>query len=197
MLTEKKSSPVLISDEHQTTVTSLTVVSTSDLKDYLEVTHSEDDTQIDSHLLTAIDWFERITGHMVNEQTRKAIFDRESNEFELPSMPVSSIDSVDASEEGTKTSQTISNFYLYGSSPPCVRVKDTHSWGHPLDSVEITYTAGYSDVGDVPPGVKEMLKKMVADLYESRSSITEESGTPSELPMNWKSMLFPYSVIRL
>lgn len=194
MLTPRTDTPRLLSDEQTSLTTSISLLTTADLKDYLEITHSEDDTQIDAHLATARDYFDRISGHRLDRQERQALFDRASRIYELPSKPFVSLDAVESLDEGTATSEGTSNFYVYGTDAPEVKVKRAFAWSAPLDAVRFTYTAGYTSASDVPAGVAEVLKKMVSDLYEFRTSVHQEGNVPRELVMTWKELLTPYSV---
>lgn len=197
MLTNSVPPLRLLSDERVSTDTSFDVVSTTDLKDYLEIGHSDDDTQIEAHRATAEDYFERITGHALNEQTRESEFSRTDRLFELPVYPVRSLDAVETEDEGDTDSMDKSGFYLRGRQPTKVVKKDATAWNSPADLVRITYTAGYTSVDDVPAGVVESIKKMVSDLYEFRTSLTQEGNVPRELTLSWKQLLTPYRIFRL
>jgi uncharacterized phiE125 gp8 family phage protein len=196
-LTNRPREPRLLSDVQVTVSTDIDVVSISELKDFLEVTHTEDDAQIQAHLNTALDFFDRVAGHRLDEQTRRATFDQDFHLYELPSKPVTSIDAVKTSYQGTETAQDASNFFLYADDPPEVRTKTGHAWNSPLDSVIIDYVCGYADANDVPSGIVEVIKKMVSDLYENRTSESQEGNVPRELAMNWKQLITPYMIIKL
>lgn len=197
MLTRKETNPRLRSDRRASTETSISVLSLSDVKDYLEVTHSEDDSQIEDHLSTARDFFGRISGHRIDEQTREATFDRAARLYEIPSRPVNSLTKFESLDEGTATEHDVSNIYTYGSEAPEVHVKRAFAFSAPLDAVRITYTAGYPSASDVPNGIGEVLKKMVSDLYEFRTSVHQTSNVPRELVLQWKDLLTPYSILTL
>lgn len=196
MLTNQKRPPRLLSDEQESVSADFTLVSLSEMKSFLEVTHSEDDDQIRSHYKTALDWFQRITGHRIHEQTRRVRYDRAAARYELPSKPASSISDVKSSYEGDLSDEDVGQFFLYESEPPEVRVKSGQSWTHPLDFVQFDYVTGYAEKGDVPEGIGEIVRKMVSDLYEFRTSVQLEGNVPRELTITWKEMLTPYSILR-
>lgn len=196
MLTRKRSAPRLLSDDLVSTDTEVSVLSLSALKDYLEVTHSEDDEQIEGHLATARDLFGRLSGHRINEETRRALFDRASEVYEMPSRPVNAVTGFEKLDEGTATALDIDHVYTYGTDAPEVRTKRAFAFSGPLDAVRFEYTAGYTSPSEVPDGIVEVLKKMVSDLYEFRTSVHQEGNIPRELVMTWKEISTPYSIIK-
>lgn len=196
-LTHLPSRVHLTSDERVSVDTDITPVSTDDLKAYLVIEHSDDDALLEALLDTAVAEFEARTNHYLDEQTRAATYDGVTDSFRIPAKPFGSLAKVESLDEGAATDEGASNFYVAGTEPAEVRIKRGTSFEHPLQEIKITYTCGYSSASAVPAQVVMILKKMVADLYEFRTSVHQDGQIPRELPMQWKEMLSPVSLIWL
>lgn len=198
MLTRRPTRPILLDDALKTLTGATDVLSTADAKDYLNVTHTDDDALIGAMINTAKDFFTRSTGHRLDDEIRTAVYDKTADVFDLPAFPVRSISAVRTLDEDSSESMTASDFYLRGNAPVRVHMLDTKTWNTPADGVEIDYVCGYDSVGDVPDGIAEVLKKMVSDLYEFRSSVTVNAGeVPRKLPMEWSMLVSPYRLFKI
>ncbi|NBB47102.1 hypothetical protein GVN24_02310 [Rhizobium sp. CRIBSB] len=62
------------------------------------------------------------------------------------------------------------------------------------ESVEISFTAGYGEVTDVPAPILHAIRMTVAHWYVERQIVT--FSTPSEIPMGTSALLAPYKVYR-
>lgn len=197
MLTRKRRNPVLISHTRQSTTAKHTALSLADAKDFLEIGHTDDDAQISAHIKAARDIFRRHTGHYLDDQVRRAEWDQAASRMNLPAMPVRSVTAVETLYQGSATSMDPANFFLHGSQPPDLRAKSAVSFPSPRDTFAAEFDAGYASASDVPDGIEEVLRRMVADMFENRVSQSSETGTADELPMSWKRMMTPYKIVTL
>lgn len=196
-LTTERREVRLISDSLVSVDTDIDPVTTAEVKEYLVIEHSDDDTLLDLLRTTAVSEFERMTSHYLDEQTRAATFNGAAPEYRIPAIPFGSLTKVESLDEGSATDEGASNFYVSGARPARVRIKRGTSFEHPLQEVKITYVCGYATTGDVPEQVKMILKKMIADLYEFRTSVHQEGNIPRELPMKWEDLISTVSLIHL
>lgn len=191
--------PRLLFDRHLDTYAETKALRLKDAKDHLNVRHSDDDALIQSQINAVEDLFERVTGHCLDDQSRRAQFDRVNHRVRLPKTPVQEIEAIEVMYQGSvKKSLTLSNFFLYSADPYEVRSTSTVSWPHPNDAYRIEYRAGYTDDENVPDGIREVLRKMVADLYTYRTTIdVGKTGTADELPADWRTIITPYVLPKL
>lgn len=186
--------PTLLADEQVSVQSSFLAVGLSDVEDYLMISHSQDSSMIADLIRTAMEQFEAHTSHYLEEQTRRAVFAPRPTHIRLPAQPVSSLDKVETVDEGSATQESASDWYLMGTSPPEVRLKGSGSVSSgEWQEIRFEYTSGYSSANDVPHSIQTVLKKMVSDLYEYRTTKGEGlNRTLSEQPFPWKDMLAPH-----
>jgi len=79
-----------------------------------------------------------------------------------------------------------------------VDLVDGYSWPSVYDradAVQIQYDTGFGDApADVPAGIVQAVKLIVAHWYETRTAVTEKSM--SELPLGVRTLLHKYRVTR-
>lgn len=198
-LTKNEREPYLITDELVSVETDIDPLSLDDAKDFLEIGHDQDDTKIQAFINAAEDIFQRVSGHYLDEQKRRVEWDQVSHNITIPSTPVNSISSVEVLYQGSvQKSMSVDDFYLHGSNPPNLRSIETLSFTAKRDTFRVEFIAGYDSKDDVPNGIYEVLKRMVADLHENRVSMDVASGTQAhELPMDWKTLILPFKITKI
>lgn len=197
-LTRNRREPYLITDELVSVDTDIDPLSLSDAKDFLEIGHSQDDSKIELFIKSATDVFQRVSGHYIDEQTRRVEWDRVSHDITIPATPVQSISSVEILYQGSvEKSMSTGDFFLHGSNPPNIRAVETLTFPADRDTFRVEFVAGYSSKSNVPDGIFEVLKRMVADLYENRVSVDVNTGTLDELPMDWKTLIMPFKITKI
>lgn len=152
-------------------------VSTSDMKNFLRVVHSEDDTEIAAQVLEAKKRLQNWTGRVFINEVWYLYLDKfpVGDEITLEWPPLVSVDSITYTDENGTTGQTFSssNYEVSTSGDQGrVRLLSGQSWPNTkdlYDAVTIEFTAGYgANASDVPEDIKAAIKLKVGDLYENR-----------------------------
>ena len=160
------------------------LITTSDVKDYVRIDTTADDTLIDRMIVQARIWCENYISRDIVAKQRKYYMDKAEGFIQIPFAPVATITSVtvqgqtaEYQEKGLNKEQIILtsgvNEVLSGSNTPFAK------------EVLITYTtAGLSD--DL---IKQALLQMVSTYYDNRADFVEGGRILSEIPTNVKSIL--------
>lgn len=195
-------------------------VTLADMKLFLRVDHTTEDTLISALIKSARRFCEWYTGRAFINQTWDLWLDgiptQQSNTWwdgerdghisiisnakayiELPRGPVSSVTSFYYyTQGGTQTLWASTNYDVDSiSSPGRLIPKMGKAWPSDLrrgNSINITYVAGYgSAASDVPADILDAIKLTCAHLFEHRGDSTESP------PKTAKVLLNPYKVIKL
>ncbi len=146
-------------------------------KSHVRVTFNDDDAYLSLCLQRAIDLFERHAGWFVfgNTTVWVPLVTSTTTRIALPVQPVSdftvSLDSVDISSEYRM---------LRGSTATTPWFLERKDGGIIPSGLEITLTAGYSDMASLPPSVIDISFRIAAHFYENRESVT--SYTLEQVP---------------
>lgn len=172
------------------------MISLSEAKAQLNLTHDEDDTLIDSLISAVTKVCEHQTHRAITVTTKVETLDTFSTWIiELPVAPFVSITSVrydDADEveqtlvEGTDFTLDTRNlkakiYPIYGGAWPSTHPKP--------QSVRITYQVGYSTV---PDDLKQAALMLLSSLYEQREAHVDHTQVP--VPFGVELLLGPYRV---
>jgi len=152
-------------------VTGSEIVSTQDVKDFVRIDTSADDTIIDRMITAARIWCENYIGKDIVAKNRTFYLQEVDDRFTLPFAPVASISSV--TSEGTAVT-----YESYGLDDTMIEIKSL-----PADEVKVTYvTTGLTD--DL---VKEAILHLVATMYDYRADFVD--GNVNEVPNSTKKLL--------
>jgi len=160
----------------------VSAVTTADLKDYVRVTHSLEDTLIGALGLAATSAVERESQRLLQVRAvtlRLQAMPDVDEPIELPGGPVVSITSV------TVDGNAVTGCVAFGDAPAVMF--PASSWpvatgiGYP---VTITYQAGHATV---PQTLSHAVKMTVAHWYENRAAVDEMTLT--EVPMAVKYLI--------
>lgn len=152
-------------------VTGSEIVSTQDVKDFVRIDTSADDTIIDRMITAARIWCENYIGKDIVAKNRTFYLQEVDDRFTLPFAPVASISSV--TSEGTAVT-----YNSYGLDDTMIEIKSL-----PADEVKVTYvTTGLTD--DL---VKEAILHLVATMYDYRADFVD--GNVNEVPNSTKKLL--------
>ena len=144
-----------------------------EVKNYLRITNTRDDSYINSIIPNARIRAEKYLNSDIVSKQRREYFANLSEPINLRYSPLSTVDSV--SVDGvTMTVET--DYTVEGLDNPLFKLEESSA-----DKVTITYTTAGIDASLVKPGVLAL----VAELYHSR---TEKVTT------NWRSFLSPFKV---
>ena len=171
------------------------VVSVADIKSYLRVDHSTDDTLIEALRDASIAWVEDYCNTRLGDVTAVGYLDNFYS-GRIPIGPVVSISSVTYTAPGnsTQTLSTTKYYYDLKTKPARIvfhEVPDLED--DALNRVQINMTIGYAEA-DVPLPLIQAIKLMTAHLYETRVPVV--TGTIAiEVPLALKALLNPYRVL--
>jgi uncharacterized phiE125 gp8 family phage protein len=162
------------------------LITTSDVKDYVRIDTTADDTLIDRMIVQARIWCENYISRDIVAKARKYYLDKAEGFIQIPFAPVATITSVtvqgssaEYQEKGLNKEQIILtsgvNQVLSGSNTSFAM------------EVLITYTtAGLSD--DL---IKQALLQMVSTYYDNRTDFIQGKNV-NEIPTDVKSILSSY-----
>ena len=165
------------------------LITTSDVKDYVRIDTTADDTLIDRMIVQARIWCENYISRDIVAKERKYYLDKAEGFIQIPFAPVATITSVtvqgssaEYQEKGLNKEQIILtsgvNQVLSGSNTSFAM------------EVLITYTtAGVSD--DL---IKQALLQMVSTYYDNRTDFIQGKNV-NEIPTNVKSILASYKTM--
>jgi uncharacterized phiE125 gp8 family phage protein len=167
------------------------VITTAELKSFLRVDSSSEDSLIDGFLLAAMAYAQHYTGLAIGSQTIELALDAfPDGGISLPLIPATSITSV-IYVDAAGTSQTLlsSLYYLndYSSQDHQVTLVYGAEWPDTRDTtnaVKVRYVAGSATL---PASVKAALMLLVGHLYENRQEATEKAL--HSLPLGIKALL--------
>lgn len=152
-------------------VTGSEIVTTQNVKDFVRIDTSADDTIIDRMITAARLWCENYIGKDIVAKNRTFYLQEVDDRFTLPFAPVASISSV--TSEGTAVT-----YESYGLDDTMIEIKSL-----PADEVKVTYvTTGLTD--DL---VKEAILHLVATMYDYRADFVD--GNVNEVPNSTKKLL--------
>jgi len=190
-------------------------ITSAEVKNWLRIDGSDDDTVISTLLKASHNWAKRYTARSITTQTLKLSIDsvydtdipvKEGNyvgidqditrrSILLPQSPVASISSVkyydDADTESTFAS---SKYYLDSAGVPArfvLRNGESYPTGlRVANALEITYVAGYGGASDVPDDIKHACLIYTAWLFEHRGDGVERMSAPYQATQ----LLQPYVI---
>lgn len=169
------------------------VVSVSELKTHLRVTHSDDDTYIEGVIKAAQQLAERHCYLTLPQATFKAYYD-EVDDLEITRHPVQSITSIQYYNFSDVLTTISSDNYKTDLNDFPARVWfdaefETNS-DRPAACI-VTFVAGYADVADIDSGLKQAIKMIAADMYDQRMSLVH--GSTSKAIVDYRLILNAFS----
>ena len=127
--------------------------------------------------------------------TRLYPYDFVNSAFSLPLNPVIGVSSVSYTDvEGNAVVLNPSTYQVASARWPArVMPNTTNVWPFTnylrMDSVSVTFTAGYTSVGLIPPAYKRAVKYLFAHFYENREALSATAGEPAKLPYALGAMI--------
>ncbi len=182
----------------QSTAPSTEAVSTADLKSWMRVDASDEDTLIGNLAGAARNAFETETHRQLITATwklRLTVFP--AGEIVLPVSPLQSVTSITYVDNDDVTQTVSSDDYDVDtkSTPGRIRPSSGNDWpsdsrGHTEDVI-ITFVAGYGDASsDVPDGITAAVKLLAAHWFENREASSVVNL--SVLPLAYRSLVRHY-----
>lgn len=172
-------------------------VTLAEVKSHLRITHSEEDTLLNSLITAARVHAEDFTRRSLITRTAEVLLDEfPTDEIWLPYMPVTSVTSIKYTDyEDTETTLDSSNYIVdIYSRPPRIVCAYGESWPSdtlkPVNGVAIQYECG----GDVPEPIKQGILMHVAHLYEHREAVYTGYTVITTMPLGLEALYWPYRI---
>ena len=175
-------------------------VSLAQAKIHCRVDHTADDALLTSLIVAARQWCEQIMRRSIMTQTRTLSLDDWPNGMiQLPFSKVQSIVSIQYYDQNSNV-QTLptSSYYTDFISEPA-RISFAPATALPvaeidrINSITVTYVAGYGDASDVPQAISQAILLLVGHWYENReASIVAVSI--ADVPMATTALLSTYRI---
>jgi len=174
------------------------VVSTADLKAFLRVEHSEEDTLIEAMREAAILHIENVTNLRIGDRSVSITYEDVYSKFEIPVGPVdvtgfTLLYRTDASSMITMVKDT--DYYLDHLRKPAqvslINVPNVYDYS--FYKMQVVATVGYTEA-TVPEAIVHAIKLLVAHMYELRQP--EVIGTiTTQVKIGLDALLNPYRIV--
>jgi uncharacterized phiE125 gp8 family phage protein len=172
-------------------------LSLADLKLFLKLDHDEDDTLIGSLISAARRHVEKVTGRRLVSQIWRLVLDAwpADGVVHLPLAPVVAVEAARLrAGDGTPTVLATGGWVLDPASSR-LHVPSRPSVLRPFAGIEIDIQAGYGGADDVPPGLKQAVRLLVAHWYENRA--VDSAGGQIAVPIAAAALMAPERAVRL
>lgn len=151
-------------------------ITTAQMKAYLRVETSEDDTLIASLIQMGREQVEAITHRALFTTTYVEYFDDLPSEFVLQRSPLQSVDSITYVDTFGDTQTLSSSFYRVDTTSMPARITKAYGATWPsvrriTNTVAVTYDAGETDVDDIPARLVQAVRYFVTHAYEHRELV--------------------------
>ncbi len=170
-----------------TTAPATEVWTLSEVKNYLKVDTSADDTLITTLLQSAREVAERYLNQALITQTITEKLDRLSNPtIYLSVSPVIAVSSFQYADSQNTTQTYNASNYIVDTFEKPARLSLAYGKTWPtlygnINDVTITYTAGYgATAASVPMQIRQAILMMIADSYDNREDYVKKLPTASE-----------------
>ena len=151
------------------------LITTQNVKDYVRIDTSEDDTLIGQMIVQARIWCENYISRDIVAKNRTYYLDKTNGIFDLPFAPVASISSL--SIDGTSADYTV-----LGLDNETIELD-----GGAAEKVSVTYVTSGLDNGLI----KQAMLQLISTYYDNRADF--KTGTiVTEVPTNVKAVLASY-----
>ena len=149
-------------------------ITTAEAKAHLRVTHTDEDSVIDRFIVTAREWVETRSGHILVQRSLTQSFAKWTPFLELFYRPVVDVTGI-AYTDADGADQTLADyaqttdrypFRIYPDDRPAIAENST---------IVVTFTAGYAP-GDEPQLLIQAMLVLIAGMYGNRGSIPQETA---------------------
>jgi len=169
----------------------------SNLNLYTDFT--DDDELLDGLIAVAVDYVENFTRRALLTQTITLTCDGFPNYFEIERPILQSVTSIQYIDSDGNTQTLGSSKYTIDTSSTPGRIVEAYGESWPstqsiINSVTVTYKAGYTSAENVPNQIKQAMKILIGDWYKDRESYIVGVSNVNELPHTAKILLMPYQV---
>lgn len=173
-------------------------VSVAEAKHHLRITHSDDDTYIETLLLAATHHCEEFQRRKYLEQTVVEKFDSFATTIRPRYSPLISINSIQYVDTASSTQTLDAAEYDVDTTEEPGRITPAYTKSWPatrdmMNAVTLTYLAGYGTADQVPDEFKQAILLLVGHLYQHRMTVTDERLI--QTPEATKALLWPKRIL--
>lgn len=153
-------------------------VALDDAKAHLRITHDADDEAIAALVKTARQICEEYTGlALITRDCRLYLDQWPKHTLSLPKPPLVNVAAINVYDANGDAAEFPAAAYAVDTvgRPGRIEMTGTPPWpGQPLGGIEIEFSAGFGETpDDVPPDLREGIKRLVAHLYMNRGDTGE------------------------
>ena len=174
------------------------VVSTADLKAFLRVEHSEEDTLIEAMREAAILHIENVTNLRIGDRVVSITYEDVYSKFEIPVGPVSVTGFALLYRTDANTMLPLvkdTDYYLDHLRKPAQvsLINVPNAYDYSFYKMQVAATVGYTEA-TVPEAIVHAIKLLVAHMYEMRQP--EVVGTiTTQVKLGLDALLNPYRIV--
>jgi len=161
-------------------------VGLSNMRDFLKVSHRDEDALIAGYIRAATAACEGFTGRkLINQQWQLAFNDWAEEVIQIPLSPILSVDNIEV-WQGGQFQVIAPEYYLLDrtSYQPKILPRAGYQWAVPeidVAGIKITISAGFgTDQNDLPHDIRLGLMHWVAGAYDGRGSFENQAVTMAE-----------------
>lgn len=171
-----------------------------EVKDFLRVSHDEEDNLISMMLAVATELAEKILNRSLTPRTLRYYSDQfPVGQIELPYSPISSITSVQYLDANGDLQTFATDQYQISAVGGYRRIAPIPGGVWPpvpsstYDSVQITYVAGYATRDLIPAPIRQGILYHLSHLYDIREPVIVAASV-AQVPFSIQQMYAPYRV---
>jgi len=175
-------------------------VSLAEVKSFLRLTGSDEDSLLEMLVKAAREYAENFTGRQCMTATWDYSIDEiVGNEILLPRSPLQSITSINYYDTTNVLTLWASTNYVVDSSqaPPKITEAYERYWPTTMDkanAVIIRGVYGYTSASLVPGSLRLAILQLVAHFYENRETIYAGTIISGKVPIGLESLLYSFKV---
>lgn len=164
-------------------------LSLAEARAHLHVTHTEDDEYLIGLITTARVYVEMVTGRALVTQTWKAWYAGFEKRLVIPWPRLQSVETVRVRNSAGAWATLETSVYSVDSDVEPGAVVEAYgaTWPsitlHPVNPIEIAFTAGYGAAAAVPRPLKQAMLLLIGHWYEHREAVIvpDRNGAESKL----------------
>lgn len=155
-------------------------VALDELAHFLRVEEDDDNPLLRSFLDFATDKAESITGRRLAQQTWRLDLEKFESEIILPYPPLISVDSIIYYDSNNVQTTLDTSYYEVTGISHIGKIKPNYGYTYPstypkTDAVQITFTCGYTGAELIPEGIKNGIKSVVWQMYDTRGEKIDDN----------------------
>lgn len=155
------------------------VVSLDEVKTWLKIDGTDEDTLLTSLIASATAECEAYSGlSFITRNRTVRLTSLSAKDVILPYGPVTALTSITYADDEDAPQTIDAADYTLDSASGLAKVRITESWPTTnlvLNNVTVTYVAGYADAASVPEVIKTGIKQRIAVVYEKRGDVDTDS----------------------